>query len=141
MITGLSHTTVWVLDQDEALSFYTEKLGMEVRTDVTMDGGFRWLTVGAPSQPDHQLVLLEPRPPMVDEETAATIKELVAKGALGAGVLRTDDCRGTYDELSGRGVNFLSEPAERFYGVEATLRDNQGNWFSMTQPSRDYANA
>jgi catechol 2,3-dioxygenase-like lactoylglutathione lyase family enzyme len=140
MITGLSHTTVWVLDQQEALDFYTGKLGMEVRTDVTMDDGFRWLTVGAPSQPDHQLVLLEPRPPMVDEETAVVIKELVAKGALGAGVMRTDDCRSTYAELSGRGVNFLSEPAERFYGVEATLRDNQGNWFSMTQPSAAYAN-
>ena len=139
MITGLSHTTVWVLDQGEALDFYTQKLGFEVRTDVTMDGGFRWLTVGSPNQPDHQLVLLEPSPPMMDEATATTVKELVAKGVLGAGVLATDDCRRTYDELSERGVNFLSEPTERFYGIEATLRDNSGNWFSMTQRSEQYA--
>ena len=133
MITGLSHTTVWVLDQDEALDFYTQKLGFEVRTDVTMDGGFRWLTVGSPDQPDHQLVLLKPSPPMMDEATATTVKELVAKGVLGAGVLATDDCRRTYEELSDRGVNFLQEPTERFYGIEATLRDNSGNWFSLTQ--------
>ena len=139
MITGLSHTTVWVLDQDEALDFYTQKLGFEVRTDVTMDGGFRWLTVGSPDQPDHQLVLLKPSPPMMDEATATTVKELVAKGVLGAGVLATDDCRRTYEELSDRGVNFLQEPTERFYGIEATLRDNSGNWFSMTQPSEQYA--
>ena len=139
MITGLSHTTVWVLDQDEALDFYTQKLGFEVRTDVTMDGGFRWLTVGSHDQPDHQLVLLKPSPPMMDEATATTVKELVAKGVLGAGVLATDDCRRTYEELSDRGVNFLQEPTERFYGIEATLRDNSGNWFSMTQPSEQYA--
>ena len=141
MITGLSHTTVWVLDQQEALDFYVDKLGFEVRTDNTMDSGFRWLTVGAPSQPDHQLILLEPRPPMVDEATATAMKELIAKGALGPGVFRTDDCRSTYSKLNELGVNFLSEPTERPYGIEATLRDNQGNWFSMTQPSREYASA
>jgi catechol 2,3-dioxygenase-like lactoylglutathione lyase family enzyme len=138
MITKLSHTTVWVLDQDEALAFYTNKLGFQVHTDARMDN-FRWLTITAPSQPDHQLILLEPGPPMMDEETAEQVKGLVAKGVLGPGVLRTDDCQSTYSELSGKGVNFLSEPSERFYGIEATLRDNSGNWFSMTQPSEEDA--
>jgi catechol 2,3-dioxygenase-like lactoylglutathione lyase family enzyme len=132
LITGLSHTTIWVLDQDEALAFYTQKLGFEVNTDATMDD-FRWLTVSPPDQPDHELILLVPGPPMMDEESAARVKALVAKGALGPGAFETDDCRGTYTELSACGVSFLSEPAERFYGVEATFRDNSGNWFSMTQ--------
>jgi catechol 2,3-dioxygenase-like lactoylglutathione lyase family enzyme len=132
MITRLSHTTIWVLDQDEAREFYTGKLGFEVNTDERMDG-FRWLTVSPPNQPDHELILLEPGPPMMDPETAEQVKALVAKGAIGPGAFETDDCRGTFGELRDRGVNFLSEPAERFYGIEATLRDNSGNWFSMTE--------
>jgi catechol 2,3-dioxygenase-like lactoylglutathione lyase family enzyme len=132
MIRRLSHTTIWVLDQDQARDFYTDKLGFEVKTDERMDG-FRWLTVSPPDQPDHELILLEPGPPMMDPETADQVKELVAKGVIGPGAFETDDCRKTYEELSGRGVNFLSEPAERFYGIEATLRDNSGNWFSMVQ--------
>jgi catechol 2,3-dioxygenase-like lactoylglutathione lyase family enzyme len=132
VITGLSHTTIWVLDQDEALDFYTQKLGFEVNTDATMDD-FRWLTVSAPERPDHELALVVPGPPMMDEESAAQVKALVAKGALGGGAFETDDCRATYCELSARGVSFLSEPADRFYGVEATFRDNSGNWFSMTE--------
>jgi len=132
MITKLSHTTIWVLDQDEALDFYIGKLGFAVKTDERMDD-FRWLTVTPPEQPDHELILLEPGPPMMDPETAAQVKELIAKGAMGPGVLGTDDCRGTYEELRQRGVQFLAEPSERSYGIEATLRDNSGNWFSMTQ--------
>jgi catechol 2,3-dioxygenase-like lactoylglutathione lyase family enzyme len=132
MIRRLSHTTIWVLDQDQARDFYTDKLGFEVKTDERMDG-FRWLTVSPPDQPDHELILLEPGAPMMDPETADQVKELVAKGVIGPGAFETDDCRKTYEELSGRGVNFLSEPAERFYGIEATLRDNSGNWFSMVQ--------
>ena len=132
MITALSHTTIWVLDQDEALAFYTEKLGFEVNTDATMDD-FRWLTVNAPGRPDHELVLLVPGPPMMDEESAEQVKALVAKGALGAAAFETDDCRATYAELSARGVTFLSKPTERFYGLEATFRDDSGNWFSMTE--------
>jgi hypothetical protein len=95
--------------------------------------------VSPPSQPDHELILLEPGPPMMDAETAEQVKTLVAKGVLGPGVLGTDDCRSTYAELTERGVSFLSEPAERFYGIEATLRDNSGNWFSMTQRSEEFA--
>lgn len=138
MITKLSHTTIWVLDQDEARAFYTEKLGFEVRIDERTDN-FRWLTVSPPSQPDHELILLEPGPPMMDAETAEQVKTLVAKGVLGPGVLGTDDCRSTYAELTERGVSFLSEPAERFYGIEATLRDSSGNWFSLTQRSEEFA--
>jgi catechol 2,3-dioxygenase-like lactoylglutathione lyase family enzyme len=138
MITKLSHTTIWVLDQDDALEFYTQKLGFEVRTDATMDD-FRWLTVSPPSQPDHELILLVPGPPMMDEESAEQVKALVAKGVLGPGAFETDDCRTTYAELSDRGVNFLSEPTERFYGIEATLRDNSGSWFSMVERSEAYA--
>jgi catechol 2,3-dioxygenase-like lactoylglutathione lyase family enzyme len=136
MINMLSHTTICVLDQDEALEFYTQKLGCEVHTDARVDN-FRWLTVTLPSQPDHQLILFEPGPPAVDEETAGQVKELIAKGALGPGVLRTDDVKKTYDELSARGVTFLSEPGERAYGIEATLRDNSGNWFSVVQPTEE----
>ena len=132
MITKLSHTTIWVLDQDAARDFYTDKLGFEVNTDERMDG-FRWLTVSPPNQPDHELILLEPGPPMMDPETAERVKELVARGVIGPGAFETDDCRKTYEELRERGVNFLSEPAQRFYGIEATLRDNSGNWFSMVQ--------
>jgi catechol 2,3-dioxygenase-like lactoylglutathione lyase family enzyme len=132
LITSLSHAPIWVLDQDEALAFYTEKLGFEVNTDATMDD-FRWLTVNPPGRPELELVLLVPGPPMMDEESAAQVKALVAKGALGAGAFETDDCRATYAALSARGVTFLSEPTERFYGIEATFRDNSGNWFSMTQ--------
>ena len=138
MITRLSHTTIWVLDQDEALDFFTQKLAFDVNTDATMDD-FRWLTVSPPNQPDHELVLLVPGPPMMDEESAEQVKALIAKGVLGPGAFETDNCRRTYAELSERGVNFLSEPTERFYGIEATFRDNSGNWFSMTEHSDEYA--
>ncbi len=133
MITKLSHAGVWVLDQDEALEFYTQKLGFEVRTDARMDNGFRWLTVGPKGDPGFELILARPGPPMVDEESAAAIRGLLAKGALGNGVWEADDCRQTYEELSARGVTFLQEPAERPYGVEAVFRDNSGNWFSLTE--------
>jgi len=136
MITKLTHSTVWVLDQDAALEFYTGVLGFEVRTDASMDT-FRWLTVGPPSQPDFELILAVPGPPMLDPESAEQIRAMVAKGALGAGVFATDDCRRSYEELKTRGVTFLTGPTERQYGIEATLRDNSGNWFSLTErPAR-----
>ena len=131
-ITKLSHACIWVLDQDEALTFYTSKLGFEVRTDTSMDT-FRWLTVGPPDQPDVQIILAHPGPPMLDPESAEMMKTLVAKGSLGAGVLETPDCEAAYRELRGKGVTFIQEPTERFYGIEATFRDNSGNWFSLTQ--------
>src|SRR5262249_22072109 len=132
MIKRLSHVNVFVLDQDRAKQFYTEKLGFEVRTDVNMDG-FRWLTVGPKDQPDLNILLARPAPPMFTDEDAALLSGLVAKGSMAGGVIETDDCRKTYEELKARGVTFLQEPAERPYGIEALLRDDSGNWFSLTQ--------
>ena len=132
MITKLTHSTVWVLDQDAALRFYTEDLGFEVRTDAMLDT-FRWLTVGPPAQPDFELILAVPGPPILDPESAEHIRAMVAKGALGAGVFATDDCHRSYEELKARGVRFLTEPTERSYGIEATFRDDSGNWFSLTE--------
>jgi catechol 2,3-dioxygenase-like lactoylglutathione lyase family enzyme len=132
MIRKLSHAGVMVLDQDSAKAFYTEKLGFELRQDAMWDG-FRWLSVGPPGQPDLEFTLLRPGPPMQDEESAAQIRALIAKGAFGGGVWLTDDCRATHRELSARGVVFLQEPAERPYGIEAVFRDDSGNWFSLTE--------
>ncbi|MGP3984623.1 VOC family protein [Streptomyces sp. KR80] len=134
MIKGLAIATVWVLDQDRAKEFYTEKLGLEVRTDMTMgEGGMRWLTVGAKDQPDVELTLMVPGPPGLDPESAEAMKKLISKGVLGAGVLATDDVRADYEVLKARGVEFLQEPQERPYGIEAIFRDDSGNWFSFTQ--------
>ena len=131
MLKRLSHVNVFVLDQDRAKQFYTDTLGFEVRTDVSMDG-FRWLTVGPRDQPDLNILLARPAPPMFSEEDAELLCGLVAKGSMGGGVLETDDCRATYAELKARGVEFLQEPAERPYGIEALFRDDSGNWFSLT---------
>jgi catechol 2,3-dioxygenase-like lactoylglutathione lyase family enzyme len=140
MISHLSHTNVWVLDQDSARAFYTEKLGFEVRFDISMGeefegagGGFRWLTVGAPDQPDLQIILAScamGRSP----EQAERLRELVAGGGMAVGVMTTEDCHQSYKELLAKGVTFLSEPAERPYGIEAMLRDDSGNLISLTQP-------
>ncbi|MEU1311851.1 VOC family protein [Streptomyces cinnamoneus] len=135
MIKGIAIATVWVLDQDRAKDFYTDKLGLEIRTDMTVGGdkGMRWLTVGAKDQPDVELTLMAPGPPGLDPESAEAVKKLVAKGVLGAGVLSTDDVRRDYEALKAKGVEFLQEPQERPYGTEAILRDDSGNWFSLTQ--------
>lgn len=134
MIKGLAIATVWVLDQQRAKEFYTQKLGFEVRTDFSMgDGVISWLTVGAPDQPDVEFTLMVPGPPAMDPESAEMMKTLVAKGALGIGVLATDDIHGDYKRLKDRGVEFLQEPQERPYGTEALFRDDSGNWFSFTQ--------
>jgi catechol 2,3-dioxygenase-like lactoylglutathione lyase family enzyme len=134
MIKKLSHATIYVTNQDEAYKFYVEKLGFEVRTDATMEGGFRWLTVGPKDQPEFELVLMEPKGGMMlDEESAKQLRALVEKGAMGTGVFDTDDCQATYEELKSRGVEFLAPPTDRFYGIEALFKDNSGNWFSLTQ--------
>lgn len=134
MIKGLAISTVWVLDQDRAKAFYTEKLGLELRTDMTMgEGGMRWLTVGAKNQPDVEITLMVPGAPAMDPESAEAMKKLIAKGILGAGVLATDDIHADYETLKARGVEFLQEPQERPYGTEAIFRDDSGNWFSFTQ--------
>lgn len=134
MIRRLSHATIYVRDHDEALAFYRDKLGFEVRNDMTL-GDFRWLTVAPPEQGDLEIVLMDTEAtPMMDEDTVAQLRDLLAKGALRTGVLEVGDCRATYEELSSRGVEFVSEPKEEPYGVEAVLRDPFGNWFSMTEP-------
>ncbi|WP_020673830.1 VOC family protein [Amycolatopsis nigrescens] len=133
MIKTLSHACVYVLDYASAKEFYAEKLGFTVREDMMLGERFRWLTVGPPDQPELEIILMEPGPPQHDPETARQLRELIAKGALGPGAWVTPDCRKTYEVLSARGVTFLSEPAQRPYGVEATFRDDSGNWFSLTE--------
>lgn len=135
MITKLSHTTIYVTDQAKALDFYTNKLGFEVRTDFTMDGGFRWLTVGPKSQPDLELVLYEARAygGMMDEELVGHLRAVLEKDLMGAGVFETEDCHRTYEALTSKGVEFVQPPQERPYGVEAIFKDGCGNWFSLTQ--------
>lgn len=135
MIQKLSHVTLFVNNQQDAYDFYVGKLGFTVHTDHTMDGGFRWLTVTAPAQPDVEIVLMEPKPgPMLDEEAAAAVRLLLKKGVLGAGVFSVDNCRKTYEDLKAKGVQFAGAPQERFYGIEAIMRDGLGNWFSMSEP-------
>jgi catechol 2,3-dioxygenase-like lactoylglutathione lyase family enzyme len=136
MLKQLTHTQVWVHDQDEALAFYTEKLGMELREDVTVPemGNFRWLSVGVPGQPDVAITLMAvPGPPVFDEETRAQIQAVLAKGAAGGIFFTTDDIQGSYEELKGRGVEFSQEPTEQPYGVDAGFRDPSGNQFRMMQ--------
>jgi len=144
MLRRVSHVNLWVHDQDEALAFYTQKLGFEVRDDVTMEdlGGYRWLTVGPPGQPDLRLILSLPAPPALDAEAAEQVKTLVARGAVGgAGTLifEADDLRGTYEDLTARGVEFTQAPMERSYGIDAAFRDPSGNPFRITQPVRTAA--
>jgi catechol 2,3-dioxygenase-like lactoylglutathione lyase family enzyme len=136
MITRISHTTLFVSDQQKAFDFYVIKLGFKVHTDAKMDNGFRWLTITSPEQPDLQIAILNPLEAgmMYDEESRKAFKVLLDKGALGAGVLETPNCKATYEELKSKGVVFKSEPKEQFYGIEAVITDSCGNWFSMTQP-------
>lgn len=133
MIQKLSHATIYVLDQEQALDFYTNKLGFEVRLDMTIDSGFRWLTVGSKSQPDLELALIAIKPGVFDEAAAGHFRALLEQGALGVGVFATDDCHATYAELSAKGVEFMAPPQEHPYGIDATFRDNSGNTFTLTQ--------
>ena len=136
MIKQLTNTQVWVHDQDEALAFYTEKLGLELREDVTVPelGNFRWLSVGVPGQPDVAITLMAvPGPPVFDEDTRKKILELVSKGAATGLFFTTDDIHGTYEELKSRGVEFQQEPTEQPYGIDAGLRDPSGNSMRVMQ--------
>ena len=134
MIKSLSHATIYVTDHEQALDFYVKKLGFEVRIDQTM-GEFRWLTVAPKDQKELQIVLMKlSASPMMDEATVAQMRELLSKGAFGTGVFSTADCRATHAELTAKGVQFMQEPTERPYGIEAVFRDPFGNWFSLTQP-------
>ena len=136
MIRKMSHATIFVNSQNEALEFYRDKLGFIVHTDAMVGDDFRWLTMCTNDQSDFEIILMEPKPGMLmDEETSNQLRSIMAKGVLGAGVFNTDDCRSTYAELKARGVEFAQEPTERPYGIEAVFRDNSGNWFSLTQPT------
>lgn len=132
----IANAQLWVHDQDEALAFYTQKLGWEVRADVTLPemGNFRWLAVGPATQPDFSVVLMAiPGPPMIDADTAEQIKGLMAKGFAGTVFLTTEDCRASYEELKGRGVEFTETPEERPYGIDSGFRDPSGNAIRLTQ--------
>jgi uncharacterized glyoxalase superfamily protein PhnB len=126
---------LWVHDQDEALAFYTQKLGMEVRSDVTIpEMDFRWLTVGPVGQPETAITLMAiPGPPVMDPDSAEQVKALMAKGFAGTVFLTTEDCRASYEELKARGVEFTEEPEERPYGIDSGFRDPSGNSFRLTQ--------
>ena len=138
MLTQLATVQVWVHDQDEALAFYTDKLGLELREDVTVSemGNFRWLTVGVPGQENVAITLMAvPGPPVFDDETRNQIVSLMAKGASGGLFFTTDDARASYEELKARGVEFQQEPTEQLYGVDAGFRDPSGNSMRMVQRS------
>ena len=133
MITNVSLVTVYCLDQDKARDFYVDTLGFEAHTDITMGEGFRWLTVRHPNQPELEVTLMTPGPPL-DAEAADFIRRQLEKGGMGGLGLRVDDCRKTFEELSAKGVTFLQEPSDRPYGVEAVMRDVSGNWLVLVEP-------
>ncbi len=136
MISSISHVNVWVDDQEEALAFYRDTLGLEVREDITVPemGNFRWLAVGPVGQPDVAFVLMEvPGAPVFDPETTAQVKALLARGAIGGLFVTTDDAQASYEELKSRGVEFTSEPTRMPYGIDAPFRDPFGNEFRMVQ--------
>ena len=135
MFRSISHSGIFVLDQDEALDFYVGKLGLEVSADVDL-GFMRWLTVSVPGNPDHNILLEKPGPPNTTDEVAGQIRDLVTKAAMGLSlILVTDDCQRTYEDLKAKGVEFLEEPTERPYGIDCGFRDPFGNQGRMTQPA------
>jgi len=134
MFNAITHSQIWVLDQDQALDFYVGKLGFEVHTDAQLDF-MRWLTINVPGQPERELILMVPGPPALDPDTAEVVRGLLGKGVGGAVIITTDDCRGTYETLRAKGVEFTEEPVERFYGIDVGLRDPFGNPLRITQPA------
>ncbi|MGC0338876.1 MULTISPECIES: VOC family protein [Streptomyces] len=136
MIQGLGIATVWTFDQQRTKAFFTEKLDFEVRSEVSM-GEMTWVTVGAKEQEGVELALMSLDGPGLDPESAEALRKLVGKGVMGAGAFRTDDCRGDYETFRARGVEFIQEPQERPYGIEAIFRDDSGNWYSLTQRSEE----
>ena len=133
MITNISLVTVYCLDQDKARDFYVNVLGFQPHTDLATGEGFRWVTVTHPNQPELEVTLMTPGPPL-DDEGADFIRRQLEKGQMGGLGLRVDDCRKTYEELSAKGATFLQEPSDRPYGVEAIVRDISGNWLVLVEP-------
>jgi catechol 2,3-dioxygenase-like lactoylglutathione lyase family enzyme len=134
MIQNISLVTVYCLDQDKARDFYVENLGFEPRVDITMGEGYRWVTIAHPSQPELEVTLMVPGPPL-SPAAADFIRGQLEAGQMGGLGLRVDDCRKTYAELSAKGVTFMQEPSDRPYGVEAVMRDNTGNWLVLVEPT------
>ena len=137
----IATTQLWVHDQEEALEFWTDKVGMVTRSDVTLAelGDFRWLTVGPADQPDISIVLMAiPGPPVMDSATADQVRDLMSKGFAGTVFLTTDDIRADYEELKGRGVEFTEEPEERPYGIDCGFRDPSGNSLRLAQLREDF---
>ena len=132
MITNISLINLFCLDQEKTRDFYVQNLGFETRTDATMEG-FRWLTIGHPSQPELEVTLMVPGPPLTPE-AADFIRGQLETGQMGGMGLKVDDCKKAHAELSAKGVTFLQEPADRPYGVEAVMRDNTGNWLVLVEP-------
>jgi catechol 2,3-dioxygenase-like lactoylglutathione lyase family enzyme len=133
MITNVSLVTLYVTDQDEAKKFYCEVLGFVEGTDISMGDGFRWVTVHQPDHPELQVTLMVPGPPL-NEEMADAVRRALAAGSMGGFGIATDDCRAEHQRLAGLGVEFVQEPADRPYGVEAVFRDSSGNWLVMVEP-------
>jgi catechol 2,3-dioxygenase-like lactoylglutathione lyase family enzyme len=135
MALRLAHVGLWVHDLDDALAFYTGKLGFEIREDVTLPefGDYRWLTVGPPGTPDVSFTLNVPGPPLFDDDTAAEVQRFIAQGKSGGFILNCDDCQETYDELRARGVEFQQPPTQVAYGIDAALRDPSGNSIRLVQ--------
>ena len=133
MITNISLVTVYCLDQDKARDFYVDVLGFEPGSDVTMGDGFRWVTVKHPTQPELEVTLMTPGPPL-DGDAADFVRRQLEKGQMGGLGLSVDNCHKTYEELVAKGVTFLQEPADRPYGTEAVMRDNSGNWLVLVEP-------
>jgi len=132
----IASTQLWVHDQEEALEFYTKKVGMQVSADITVPemGNFRWLAVSPAGQPDVSIVLMAiPGAPVMDAATGDQVRALMAKGFAGTLFLTTDDCRASFRELSARGVEFVEEPEERPYGLDAAFRDPSGNHIRLAQ--------
>jgi catechol 2,3-dioxygenase-like lactoylglutathione lyase family enzyme len=135
MLNAITHSQIYVLDQDEALEFYVGRLGLELHTDADL-GFMRWLTVNVPGRPDREIFLAKPGPPVHDEATAEQVRELVTKGAMGlSAILTTDDVRSDHETLAGRGVEHTEEPTERFYGTDCGFRDPFGNQLRLAQPT------
>jgi predicted enzyme related to lactoylglutathione lyase len=134
MIQKMSHATIYCLNHDSAVDFYVNKLGMQIKTDAKMDNGFRWVTIAPKGQPDFEIALMEVKPGMMmDEPTSNTLRGLIEKGTFGIGVLETADVHATVKDLEAKGVRIMQQPAKRPYGIEALIKDDSGNWFSLCQ--------
>lgn len=134
MIVKMSHVLIWVKNQQEALEFYRDKLGFQVDTDSMIGEDFRWLTMKIPTQPGFEIILMEPKPGMMlDKESATQLRSLIDKGVLGGGVFDADDIHKTYAELKSRGVAFQGPPSTQSWGTATVMKDNSGNWFSLSQ--------